>query len=660
MIRYLPFAALLLATSALADPDQPDATGNIVVTATRAPDGVPEDLLGSSVTILDPQALELRQTRILSDALRDVPGIAVSRTGAPGGQTQVRLRGSEANQTLVLIDGIEVSDPYSGEFDFGTLLADEGTRVEVLRGQQSALYGSDAIGGVINTVTLSGAELPGVIVRAEGGSFGTASGAARVAGVTGGLDYALSATGLHSRGYPTAVGGARDVGDDSFGTSAKLGWAPATNVKLTGVLRYDYTDADTNDADADFSSPTYGRTVDSPGVHYRNQALFGLLRGEVDLLDGRFANVVTGQFARTHRIGYDVADADSPADGQPIIATSGDHGDRVKGSYAGTFRITDGAIRQTLTGAVDVERESERTTVSPYGAFLGWRHIGNTGAVGEYELTANDRLGLGASVRHDWNTRFADDTTWRVQASYRVGAATRFHAAGGSGVKEPSFGELFDYYAGRYVGNSDLKPERSTGWEAGVAQGFLGNRLTVDATWFDNRAKDEISTVYDADFVAHPVNLPGHTRQQGVEVEASARLASGWRLDAAYTHLHAPQDLSVTLPDETGGTFSGQAVRRAKDIASASLAWAPTRQPFSANLTVRYNGPQNDVFYGTYPPTLMRLRSFTLVNIDGAWRLTPKLELFARVENLLDRDYQEVYSFAAAGRAAYGGVRVRL
>ncbi|HEX4097624.1 MAG TPA: TonB-dependent receptor plug domain-containing protein, partial [Caulobacteraceae bacterium] len=166
----------------------PSSVDPLVVTASRSGDATPADLVGASVTVIDDQALQQRQTVVVSDVLRDVPGVAVSRTGGVGDMTQVRIRGAEGNQTLVLIDGIKASDPFFDEYDFGTIIADPDARIEVLRGQQSALYGSDAIGGVISYTTLTGAEAPGIHVRAEGGSMGTYSGGARIAGVSGDLD----------------------------------------------------------------------------------------------------------------------------------------------------------------------------------------------------------------------------------------------------------------------------------------------------------------------------------------------------------------------------------------------------------------------------------------------------------------------------------------
>lgn len=258
----ISFIALAAATPALAQTDNNDTTerpaDEIIVSASRSGEGVEAGNLGASVTVIDAAALEQRQTRIVSDVLRDVPGVAVSRLGAAGGQTQIRIRGSEANHVLVLIDGIEAADPFQGEYDFGTLIADPAARIEVLRGQQSSLYGSDAIGGVINYITLSGREAPGYGARIEGGSFGTVSGGARAAGAADDFDYAVSGSYYGTSGYPTARGGTRDVGSESIGATAKVNWTPGEAFKLTGVLRYSHTDADTNNSEFDPTSPLFG------------------------------------------------------------------------------------------------------------------------------------------------------------------------------------------------------------------------------------------------------------------------------------------------------------------------------------------------------------------------------------------------------------------
>lgn len=659
----LAAAAPLSAFAADAPSTQPDPAAAVVdplvVIANRAGDATPADLVAASVTVIDDQAMQDRQVRVVSDVLRDVPGVAVSRTGAVGGFTQVRLRGSEANHTLVLVDGIKASDPFFDEFDFGAIIADEASRIEVLRGQQSSLYGSDAIGGVIAYSTLTGAEAPGMAVRAEGGSMGTYGGGARVAGVNGDLDYAVSASGLHTDGYPVAPGGRRDVGSDSAGASAKLIWSPMPNLHITAVGRFSHTRADTDDSGQDSTQPTFGLTLDSPGVHYVNDAVYGLVKAELSSLDDRLTNAVSAQAADTRRSGFDVANAFAPFAGQPISKQSGDHGERFIESYEGAYRFGDEHLKQRVTLAFDAEQNTSQTTVSPFGAFLGKERLENTGLVGAYDATYEAAGSFSASVRHDWNNRFADDTTYRVQAGWRFDEGTRLHAAAGSGIKDPSFSELFDFIAGRFIGNPGLQPEKSQGWEVGLDQTFLGGRAHAGATYFDSRLTDQITTSF-ATGVAMPVNLAGTDTQKGVELFADAVLAQGWRIDLAYTYLDAPQTQSVI---EAGRftTFDGQAVRRARDIASANLTWAPAGTPFSGTLTVRYNGKQNDLAFTdpSFTPVLVSLKAFTLVNLDASWKLNKTVELYGRIENLFDQSYQEVFSFAGAGRAAYAGVRLR-
>ncbi len=608
----------------------------VVVTASRSGDAVPVDQLGASVTVIDAAAIDQRQTRIVSDVLRDVPGLAVSRTGAIGGTTQVRIRGSEGNHVLVLIDGIEVSDPYQGEYDFGTLIADEAARVEVLRGQQSALYGSDAIGGVIQYLTLSGAEAPGMTLRAEGGSFGTFSGGARVAGVSGNLDYALSGSTYLTDGTPTARGGSRDIGANSVGGTGKLIWSPGDTFKVTAVGRYSHTDADSNDTA--LSGLQFGTVVDTPGARSTVEAYYGLVRAEVALADGRWTNALSGQFADTTRRAL-VDDA----------LNFGNKGRRYKGSFESAFRFGTDRIQHRLTGAVDVERE-EFQTLSPVSSefvFTGRRHTDNVGIVGQYDVVVDDALAIGASVRRDENTRFDDTTTYRAQASYRFATGTRVRGAYGTGVKNPGYFDLFGYADGRYIGNPNLKPEKSKGWEAGLEQSFGGERATIGATYFDSRLTNEIFTTYpEPDFVATPGNRDTRSMQRGVEVFASARPITQLRFDLAYTYLHARED-------------GGVEIRRPSHIGSVNMTAFSRDERFSGTLTVRYNGRQQDDAYTdpAYVPIRLSLQEYVLVNLNAAYRLSPTLSVFGRVENLFDERYEEVFSYVGQRRGAYAGIK---
>lgn len=629
--------------------DDAAADKPIFVSASRSGEGIPVDQLGASGTVLDAEAVERRQTRIVSDILRDVPGVAVSRTGAIGGLTQVRVRGTESNHVLVLIDGIEAADPYLGEYDFGSLIADPSARIEVLRGQQSSLYGSDAIGGVIHYITPSGAEAPGLSLRAEGGSFETFDMGTRLAGVSGDLDYAVSGAYHHTGGYPTARNGVRDVGSDIFGANTRLIWSPSEQFKLTGVARYGHTRAESNNSENDGTSPLFGYTVDSPGVRFDNRSFHGLVSAELLALDGRWTNTLSGQIADFLRRGYA-----PPLPGAPSVRESGNTGQRLKGSFVSSLRLGTERFSHRLTAAVDAERESFRNTApgfgSPFDAFTGVRHTDNLGLVLQYELLAGEALSLGASIRHDDNDRFDDATTYRVQGSYALPTGTRIRGAWGTGVKDPGFYELYGFFDGRYIGNPNLRPERSEGWEVGLEQSFADDVATLGLTYFDSRLEDEIYTTFPPpDFVATPANLATLSKQQGVEAFLAARLAEQFRVDAAYTYLEA---------EENG---VGE-VRRPKHVASFNASFIGADERFSGTLTVRYNGKAIDVAFLDavfFVPSRVALDDFVLVSLAAEYKLRPGVSIMARVENLLDQDYEEVFSFATPGVAAYAGAQVR-
>jgi vitamin B12 transporter len=669
-----PALSQTTATTTIAT-DDTAAGDNIVVTASRSGDAIPIDLVGSSVTVIDAQDLRDRQTRILSDVLRDVPGVAVSRLGAVGGQTQVRIRGAEGNHTLVFIDGIKASDPYDGEYDFATLLADESARVEVLRGQQSSLYGSDAIGGVISYTTLSGREAPGFTARAEGGSMGTYSGAGRAAGTLGEtFDYALTSSYYHTDGYAVAPGGNRDLGSNSLGASGKVNWTPAPNFKVTAVGRYSYTKADTDDQAIAANSlivrgyPTQIE-VDTPGEYYTNKGYYGLLSAELGLFDGAWTNTASAQIADTTREGFGAFGG--------IGKTSGDKGRRYRGSLTSTVRFGNDRVKNRFTAAVDAEREEFRNTtpidptIDPASQSFDGRHtIDTIGIVAQYDVTINDRLALGASARIDDNQMFDDDATYRATASYLFPTGTRVHTAYGTGVKAPSAGDLFGYSDGKYIGNPNLRPELSKGWEAGVEQELLDKRVRIGATWFDNRFVHQIDNAFvvvNGNFLTTTFNNAVKTKQHGIEAYADAHFGDV-RLDASYTWLHAPQTIDALAnpaPANPANTqfpvpITTQAVRRAKNIASVNLTYAPKALPFTGTVTVRYNGKQGDyAFNPDFSRLIVDLKAYTLVNLAATYDITKSLQLFGRVENLLDKHYQEVFGYETPGRAGYGGVRVR-
>jgi vitamin B12 transporter len=611
----------------------------VVVSASRSGDAIPERLIGGSVTLLDAQELDDRGTRVVSDVLRDVPGVSVSRSGGIAGLTAVRIRGTESNHVLVLIDGIKASDPFDGAYDFGTLIADDQAKIEVLRGQQSALYGSDAIGGVIHYITLTGAEAPGVRLRAEGGSFGTGSGSARVAGVQGNLDYALSVSALHTDGTPSAVDGARDVRSDNVGASFKAIYTPIEQLHVTAVGRYSYTNADSNNSSEDPTSTHFGLPVDSPGVFYKNVAYYGLIRSELASFEGHWVNALTVQLANTKRNEYSADER-----------TGGDKGDRTKAAFESTGKFGSDVLKHRVTLALDAERQQFQN-LDPSGfSFTGKRHTNNYGLVGEYGVVWNDALSIDASLRHDRNDIFHNADTFRAQASYSLPEGTRLRAAGGSGIKNPEFLDLYGFFDGVFTGNPNLKPEKSIGWEVGVDQVLLDRALTVGLTYFSSRLRDEIVDEFPPPlFIETPVNLTQDTHQRGVELFTQAALGAQVKVDASYTYLHAITD-------------GAEAVRRPSQIASLNVTTSTRDGRGLFTVTARYNGGQNDVTFTdpTFATTpIVRLGSYTLLNLNGEYQVLPHLSVLARLENLAGKRYQEVYGYQGVGRGLYGGIRAQ-
>jgi vitamin B12 transporter len=640
-------AALVWAAPAAAQedgktPGQCDVTGDkvsesdqcypgkvILVSASRDAAVLRENYTGSAL-IITAEELEARQTRDLADVLRDVPGVAVAGIA---GQTQIRLRGSEGNHVLVLVDGIEVSDPFAGEFDIGTLQADIGARVEVLRGPQSALYGPDAIGGVVAYESASGRARPGLAARLEGGTDDTINGAVRYGAAGDSWDAALSAVVVSTDGQPNARGGTRDIGRDSYTLSGKGAVDVTQGLSLRAAARFIRTEGLFNDSDFNPASPTFGFTIDSPGTRFTNEAIYALVGAKLDTLDGRWTHDLSAQIADVTRDSFG-------AFGQSF----GTAGDRVKASYVSAFKIAD---EHNLTIAADYEQEGFRNTLPSSGGFTDRREVEQVGLVGEYRY-AGEAFDLSAALRHDINDAFRDATTFRLGAGYRVTDTTRLRAAAGSGVKNPGFFELYGFVNGRFIGNAALRPEKSTGWEVGLDQ-QIGAAASLALTYFDSELQGEIFTTFPPPaFIATPANRTTVSKQRGVEVSLAAKLSELWSLDAAYSYLDA----------EENGV---REVRRPKHIASAALTWAAPDDAASATLVVRHNGATPDLAFTdpTFRPVRVQLDDYTLVNLNARVKLTDTISGFARAENLLGETYEQVFSFVSPGRSAVVGIEAR-
>lgn len=628
MSRFTLLASASLLTLAIPFARADEEVEKVVVTASRI-GNVAEDRLGTAVTIIDGKQIDERQTRFVGDVLRDVPGIAVSRSGAVGSKTQVRMRGAEGNHTLVMFDGADVSDPFQGEFDFSGLLATDIERIEVLRGSQSALYGSDAIGGVINIVPRRGKGDFAVEAMGEGGSFATWQ-----TGVNAGIgndvfDLYASANHHATAGINIARTGSERDGEHDTALFVNAGMRPAENVELRAFLRYVDTFAETDPQD--FLS---GLVVDGSEDTFATTQFYGNLSAEVSALAGAW---------RT-RLNYAFIDADSTT--QSAFGPFVTEGGRRKASLVSAVNLATGAAEHMLTGAIDWRTENYQNvaTTLPFDPGInGVRELDTIGYVFSYDLSL-DAFDAGIAVRHDDNDRFKDADTYRLQASYRLSDSTRLRATAGTGVKNPNNFELFGFDPLFFVGNPNLKPEKSTGWDIGIDQALWSGKARATVTYFEARLQNEIQTDFSV-FPSTTKNAAGKSSRRGVELTLDAALAEDLTLNAAYTYLDADE---ADAPE----------IRRAPHVASLNLSYRIIDRA-SATISVRYNGEQDDTVFGFLGTTPVRNKAFTLVNVNAAYDLASNIQVFGRVENLFDEEYEEVFSYRSPGVAAVAGLRSR-
>ncbi len=620
-------SSLLLASTVNAADQTPSET--MVVTASRTP--LPAKGVGSSISVITAEQIEDRHIQFTADLLRGVPGSAVNRSGSLGAFTQVRLRGAEANQVLILIDGIEATDPARGEFDFANLSPGSIERIEVLRGEQSALWGADAIGGVINIITKSGDSTPVLNARAEYGSFNTKSFNADLNGGSKLYSYSLSGNYLDTDGTNIARTGAEKDGYDSAALHFKGTVSPTSTVDLGAVVRYVESnkqfDADT----------TFDGFLDDANRKSDTDELYARLFGKFSLLDGKWQ----------HQISAALTDITSTNFTDGSLNNSTD-GEKKKIAYETSLFFAAPALENMqhhVTFIVEREKEEFSTRFFTFSGANQKRSQVNIGTAGEYGLNLDNRYFLNVALRHDNNDFFRNSTTFSVSGAINFDqSGTRLHGRIGNGVKNPSFTELFGFFPDLFIGNPGLKPEKSTGWEIGLEQGLFDDAFSLEITYFDTELEDEIFTTFLPSFMSTVDNRTTKSTRQGVEVSATVNPFSFLALTVSYSFIDSIE-------------AGVQEIRRPRHTGSFNSNLTLLEDRANLNLTVDYNGKMQDDLF-TFPVLRTSLDSFALVSLAGSYKVTERLSIFARGENLLDEKYEEIIGFRSPGIAAFGGIRV--
>lgn len=604
----------------------------IIVTGSLVP--APEEEAPATFTKISEQRIGALGEPLVVDLLRAVPGVSVATSGPSGTQSQVRIRGAEANHTLLLIDGIRFNDPAAGNEPRFELVTNEGiNRVEVVRGPQSALYGAEAIGGVVSLFT--NRETMGTDASAllEGGShnFLRASGTA--------------ATNNGSRSLSTYGGYQRSSGIDSFGQGGErdgyenltIGGAAGLQVApdLNLLLSSRYTDA-TSEFDG-FDPRTFKRadTLDET----RNR--IGAVR-----LSGTLSPAESGWTFRLGGTALGSSNRNSRAE-TPLNRTAGE---RYAMDALASAGLVTGSISHTVSVAADYESEHFKSQDQAFSGRTNQdRERERSAVVGEWRANFADSIITDVALRHDVFEGFKDATTVRGSALLNISGPLSAFVGYGEGIARPTFFELFGFFPGSFRGNPELKAERSSGYELGLR--YHGRDLTLGVTAYRQRLTDEIVSTFDfATFLSGAANAAGKSRREGIELETEWRPSSNIMVWSNYSYLDAQEQQALE-----GSVL--REVRRPRHSGSAGVSGEWGR--LSGGTSIAYVGQRKDLDFDTFPAKRVTLDDYVLVNARAAYRLSETLEAFGRVSNLFNADYQDVIGYATLGRTVTAGLRVR-
>ena len=624
-------AAPILSQTAIAAETE---INEILVSASLVP--IAASRSANAITVIDSEQLRNRAALTVGDLLRDVPGLAVSRSGVQGSQTQIRARGAEANHLLVLIDGVEANDPsQSDELNWGTLSADDIERIEVIRGPQSSMRGSDAMAGVVNIVTRSAEQAFSAKLFTEAGSFSTTRHGFHIGTKQGDFNVRLGVSDTKTDGDNISRTGDEKDGYENTSINLKAGFTVNEEFKLSFSARQS-DGMNEFDADGDFD----GFVEDQDRVSEFRNSTMGLQADYVSA-DGRWQHKLV--------IAQSKHDNEAFADdvlGNVTASTKDQY------QYIGSMFWDDSSQRISVLAEREEEDYRQRGPLS-WGLDPNQDRERDTDSFAiEYRNDISDRLSLALSSRYDDNSEFDSANTYRMEAVYQLRDDTRLRSAYGTAVKNPTFSERFGFYT-NFIGNPELKPEESTSWELGIDQ-QLGD-FSLSATLFDSELENEINGfAYDAvnmGFTA--VNNEGVSERQGVELTASVDLDESLAISAAYTYTDSVQ------PDDAGG-YEDE-VRRARHTANLNLAWQAT-DLLQLTTNVQYSGSQSDEFFPPWPAPsqIVTLNDYTLLNVNANFSATDRLDIYLRLDNLLDDDYEEVFGYQTLGFGASLGLRFSL
>ena len=630
----------------------------ITVSAARRP--VRRDEIGTAMTIITEQQILKQQRRSLPDLLAREPGLNLVRTGGAGGTTSIFMRGTNANEVKVRLDGMDINDgsSASGMFDAAQFMTDGIGRIEVLRGPQSGLYGADAMAGVIDITTARGEGRFKPFVRLEGGSYGTFNQVIGLRGSKGRFHYNVTLNHYRMDGFRSiphyidryygATRAQRHTGNrnDNRGTNIRLGYDVTRNFDLgltTRLIQSNYHTYSLYDLQSENEGGGH--------VRERNNTNEAIVRGTAHLVsfDGFFDQVIgLGYMAIRNRWNQTGLYATGP-----IYYRS----DRLKIDWHGTFNFK--KYGTVLIGAEHFHDtfDTSHTAGSAYDTgYHTQASMDTTAGYAQYEGNWNKVLYGAANVRYDSNSRYGHYVTWRVAPSVHIPhTGTIIKASAGSGFHGPTLYQLFFNQTGSSYsqkGNPDLRAERLIGYDAGVEQKLLHDKLHFGATWYDNKVKNLIQSTLSIDnssgysYYQYSYGNVSRARMYGVEAFAEWKPIKTLDFNLTYTWTHA-RDLTNHLPLQ----------RRPQHKLNFNTSWNPLKDlTLSGNILYVSGWRDLPVIGSEVCSTCGKGHGYFTVDLAASYKINRFVTVFARADNLLNRQYEEPIGYLQPGRAGYGGV----
>ncbi len=615
---------------------------DIVITATRTPSNTLE--LANSISTIDSSEIINKNSFNTFDLIKNEYGLSFSQQGTKGSVSNVYIRGANSSHTLVLIDGVEVnlpSDP-SNFYNFFSLSTENISRIEVLRGPQSTLYGSNALAGVINIISAQGTGKPAINLSAEGGSYNTFKGTLTSLGKLDKFNYSVALSRIKSDGYSAAsekYGNTERDGYQLDNINSILGYKFSDNFKTDLVIRYNKSNSD---LDQSSGSPEFW---DDPTYIFDQEEFFIRGQAKLNLVDNKW-NQRFGltYFSNVREYSFDTSAASF------YSSWSNYDGKKYKADWQNDFHF----FRNNLITA-GAEFELEETS-SEYYLFSSFNPPDYASIIPKVDVNTfgffvQDQFKTGESffgtigVRLDNNSQFGNAFTYRIAPAYMFWeTGTKLKATFGTGFKAPSLFYLYD----PLYGNPDLDPEKSLGWDAGVEQFIWSEGFSFGATYFFNKFDDMFG--FDP-FTFKTINI-NKAETKGVEIFIKAALTDGLDIKANYTYTNA-KDKSENTAD-----FDKKLVRRPEHKAGLFLSYSFT-QSTNTNIEFIYVGKREEPDFMNYPSRII-MPDYFLVNLAAHYDVFSFLRLQGRIENLLDKQYEEIYGYGTAGFSVYGGISLKV